>query len=592
MDSPIEISVDATGVARRILRVRLRMPAKPGRQRFLYPKWIPGEHGPTGPGGDAVNLRFNIGGCPIAWRRDPVEMRAYEIEVPPGGGELEIAFDFLTPPQGGGFTAGPSATPFLGVICWNQLLLYPDGPRASDIRYTPSLKLPEGWRHGSALRALSDDIRFEQASLETLIDSPVLAGVHLRTYELAPGHYLHLASDNPKSAVLSETQEKGLRRLIAEAGALFGVRHYRDYHFLLTLSDQMSFFGLEHHESSDNRIAEDGLTDESQWRRFSGLLPHEYVHSWNGKYRRPAGLATAAYHQPMHGELLWVYEGLTEYLGFLLTARAGLQTAEDFRDGLAMDAGALAASPGRAWRPLADTAVAAQDSYASRGDWANLRRSVDFYTEGALVWLEADAVIRRESGGARSIDDFCRLFFAGEGGKAEVRPYELADVIAGLDAIQPYGWAEFFDTRVYQVMAGPPVAGIEAAGWRLEYRGEVPSLQKALEGSRKKADERHSIGLHMQDDGTVLDVIAGGEAHAAGVTPGVKILAVNGRKFSAKTLRAAIGEGGEALDLLVEEGDFYRSHTVANTRGRRYPVLRRDESKADLLAEIIRPLSP
>ncbi len=367
-----------------------------------------------------VGLVITGGGKTIPWRRDDVNMFAYHVDVPAGVGSLDIAFDFISPPESSGFSSGASATTELAVVSWNQLLLYPEGADADSLQYQANLKLPNSWKFGTALpirRESGADIEFQPAALTTLIDSPLSAGAHYRTIDLGSDrglpHYLHLAADSDRALDAAPETIQGFKNLVQEEGALFQARHYRDYHFLLTLSDHVAHFGLEHHESSDDRVGERTLIDDSQRVAEGFLLPHEFTHSWNGKFRRPAGLAgkdgrDGGYDTPMKGDLLWVYEGLTEYLGEVLTPRSGLWTPEQYRDYLAITAASLDNEYGRRWRPLEDTAVAAQLLYSAPEDYNAYRRNVDYYPEGTLIWLEADVTIRKLSKGAKSLNDFCR----------------------------------------------------------------------------------------------------------------------------------------------------------------------------------------
>jgi predicted metalloprotease with PDZ domain len=450
---PISLNVDATGAPRKILHARLRIPAQPGALTLVYPKWIPGEHGPTGPITDLAGLVITSAGKPVVWRRDAEDMFAFHLEVLAGAEAVDVALDFLIPPTSDDFSSGASATAQLVDISWNQLVLYPHGRKASDVQVTTRLRLPAGWKFGSALPLVreSDGVcEFAPVSLETLVDSPLIASAYFRTLELSPGaapaHLLHVAADSAAALEMKPEDEGHFSHLVTETGALFGARHYRSYHFLLTLSEHVAHFGLEHHESSDNRQPERYLIDDDLRKLGADLLPHEMTHSWNGKYRRPAGLATPDFQQPMKGELLWVYEGLTMYLGNVLATRCGLWTNENFREDLAFTAAQLDTSPGRTWRPLSDTTVAAQLLYFARPEGAAWRRSVDFYPEGLLIWLEADSIIRRLSEGRRSLDDFCKKFFGGESGPPQVVPYGLDDVLAALNETAAYEWGPFFPT--------------------------------------------------------------------------------------------------------------------------------------------------
>jgi len=596
---PIGLTVDASDAAQRIIHASLKIPVSPGPFTLEYPKWIPGEHGPTGPVADLASLRISAAGKTLAWRRDDVDMFAIHVDVPAGANELEVSLDYLSPAETTGFTSGASATTELAVVSWNQVLLYPQGQPSNSLQYRARLIVPSGWSFGTALpieRESGNTVDFAPASLTTLIDSPVLSGRHLRTIELSPGampaHYLHLAADSDAALNLSPETIAEYKQLVSETGALFGARHYRSYHFLVTLSDHVAHFGLEHHESSDDRTNEAAMTDEDARRFASGLLPHEFVHSWNGKYRRPAGLATPDYEQPMKGRLLWIYEGLTEYLGTILTPRSGLLNAEEYREGLAETAANLLDTPGRDWRPLEDTAVAAQVLYGSRDDWENVRRTVDFYPEGELLWLDADVMIRKLSQGKKSLDDFCKVFHGGKSGLPEVKPYELSDVVTALNSVQPYDWESFLRTRVDTIRTQPPMGGIVEGGWKLSYLEAIPSMLRIEEEERHWVILRYSLGLELNEDGVIRDVIRQSPADKAGMAPGAKLLAVNGRQYTAKVIHAAIQSGKgktEPMELLVKDGEIYKTFRVDYHGGDRYPYLERDESKPDVLSEIIRP---
>jgi predicted metalloprotease with PDZ domain len=602
-EAPVRVRLDATDVPHRLLHVQMTMPVEPGPLTLQYPQWIPGEHGPTGPINDLVNLKFSSNGQPIPWDRDTVDMFGFHMTVPPGVTSLDISFDFILQPDGSGFSSGASADSDLAVLSWNQVLLYPKGTSPDQLRYQATLRVPASWRYGTALpvaRESGSEVEFQPVSLTTLIDSPVSTGTHYRTIDLGTGpdtnstarHYLHLVSDSDAALEMPAEEIEHYKNLVAETGALFGSRHYGSYHFLLTLSDHVAHFGLEHHESSDDRIGESGVTDETARRVDAGLLPHEFVHSWNGKYRRPAGLATPDYNQPMKGDLLWIYEGLTEYLGEILTPRSGLQSADDFRDELAINTAELDRESGRTWRPLEDTAAAAQLLYDARGDYAGLRRSVDFYEEGTLIWLEVDVMIRQLSHGAKSLDDFCRAFHGGPGGAPALKPYSFEDVVAALNAVQPYDWAALLRRRVYDVAPRAPVGGIENGGWKLIFNETPSSMWRAREAEHKQVNLSYSLGMLMNDSGTVEDVAVGGPAQKAGISPAEQVIAVNGHQYSSTIMHEAVAKSTkttELLELLIKDGEYYRTMRVDYHGGERYPHLERDESKPDVLSQIIAP---
>src|SRR3954454_17716170 len=424
-------------------------------------------------------------------------------------------------------------------------------------------------------------------------------GAHYRTLDLGSDggipHYLNVAADSDRALEVRPEVIEQYKTLVKESGALFGARHYRDYHFLFTLSDHIAHFGLEHHESSDDRYAERTLIDPEPLRGFAYLLPHEFVHSWNGKYRRPAGLMPngkdGGYEAPMKGELLWVYEGLTNYLGEILTGRSGLWTADDYREALAGNAADMDNTYGRTWRPLEDTAVAAQILYEAGNDYQNYRRSVDYYPEGSLIWLEIDVMLRQQSKGAKSLDDFCRAFHGGASGAPVIKPYTFEDVAAALNSVQPYDWAGYLRQRVRSTDARAPLGGIERSGWKLVYDGVRSELWKAVEENHKEVNLTYSLGVRVREDGTIYDVRFAGPAQKAGVAPSTKLIAVNGRQFTPTVLRETVAKtaaDAKPVELLVKTGEYYETHRVEYRGGERYPHLIRGEGE-DLLSQIIKP---
>ncbi len=598
--APIAIRVDASEAPNHLLHAHLTIPASPGPLALFYPKWIPGEHGPTGPIGGLTGLRFTANGSPVAWQRDPVEMYEFHVDVPAGAAALDVDLDYLIPPPGTNFTAGASASPRLAVLSWNTVLLYPQTPNSDAIQYEPALRIPAGWKYATALETVSAgaEIRFEAASLTTLVDSPVQMGVNLKNVTVPNStpyrHTINLASEN--SFALETPSDFATRygRLVDEASALFGATHYRHYDWLFTLSNQVEHFGLEHHESSDDRTNESAITDEESRKWVSTLLAHEFVHSWNGKYRRPAGLATPSYEKPMTGELLWVYEGLTNYLGELLPYRSGLLSAEEYRDQIAADAGQMAEHVGRTWRPLIDTAVAAQVLYGSGGAGTAWRRSTDFYPEGSLIWLDVDMTIRSLTGGKRSLDDFCRAFYGGSSGHAELRPYTFDDLVSALSSVAANDWRSFLNQRLTSISATPPVGGIENAGWRLTYSTQPNLAIQHFEHANKTINLNDSLGFTSRENGGIGDVIPNSPAARAGIVSGSRIIAVNGRRYSSDALRDVVKASTTSttpIELIVESGEFYTTVRIPYTGGIRYPHLERVTGKPDLLEALGRPLA-
>jgi len=394
---------------------------------------------------------------------------------------------------------------------------------------------------------------------------------------------------------MTAKDEASYKKLVAETGALFGARHYRHYDFLLTLSDLVGGHGLEHHESNDSVAAERTFSDPNLHMLFAALVPHEFVHSWNGKYRRPAGLATPNYQEPMIGDLLWVYEGLTEYLGNLLAERSGFLTEEQYRESLAATAATLDHRSGRAWRPLEDTARSVQTLRTMGPQWQNWRRGLDYYPEGELIWLEVDAVIRRQTQGQRSLNDFGRRFHGGESGPPRVVPYTFDDIVHTLNEVAPYDWARLLIERVNAINAHAPLGGIEQGGWKLVYNDKPNAFVEAAEKSFKISDSTYSLGFATSEDGKLDDVEVGSPAYKAGVGPGMKLIAVNGRRWSPEVLHAAIKAGKEAhqpIELLVENAQFFKTYTVQYFEGEKNPHLERVPGAPDVLGQILKPMTP
>ncbi len=601
--APIKLEVDATDAPRNLLHTRLHIPASPGKLTLYYPKWIPGEQSPSGPVNNVTGLKFSANGKALDWQRDAEDMFTFHLEVPAGADAVDVAFDFFPSTEGGEYSSGDSSTARLLDLSWNQLLLYPLTDASLKIPFDATLKLPEGWKYGTALPVSQEmspaEIAFKTAPLETLIDSPVIAGKYFRTVELTPGkeppHFMNIVADSAADLEMKPEDQRHFEHLVAEENAVFGAHHYRDYHFLLTLSDHVAHFGLEHHESSDDRQGEDYLTQDDGLRGDPDLLPHEMFHSWNGKHRRPAGLATPDYQQPMQDELLWVYEGLTDYYGKVLGARSGFCTNDDFRETIAVVAAMLDHRSGRQWRPVEDTAVAAQMLYDSPGQGVNRRRSVDFYPEGDLIWLEADTIIRQQTSGKKSLDDFCKKFHGGESSAPKVVPYTYDDVVQTLNNIAPYDWKSFFQARVYEINVHAPLGGIENGGWRLGWTNDLPPYLKIREDQRKYTDMNYSLGFSLSPEGSIGDVLPESPADKAGIVQGMKLVAVDGRAWSVKLLRAAVttaATNSAPVALLTEDQDYYQTYTLDYHGGEKYPMLERNASKPDLLDDIIKPLTP
>jgi predicted metalloprotease with PDZ domain len=601
----LTVRVDARDVQRKHVHTDLTLAVRGGGSLTLvFPKWIPGEHGPNGPLESMIGLVIRANGTPLAWQRDPRDMYALTVTVPAGVAHLDIALDSGLTTEGGEFGAGPTSSAQLAVLPFNLFVLLPKGRDAGEISTEATVRAPPGWQLSCALDLhpqADGSVALEPASLSRLIDSPVQMGAYVQRIELAGSapypelhHVISIAADSAAALATPPDFAAGYGRLVAQAGALFGTRMYRHYTWLLSLSDHVAHFGLEHHESSDDRLFENTLSDEERRAGLAELLAHEYVHSWNGKYRRPAGLLSPDYDQPMDGSLLWVYEGLTQFWGTVLPVRAGIVKAESYREMLAAVAGGYDAQPGDRWRPLADTAVAAQVLYGSPRSWSSSRRSVDFYAASELLWLNVDTQLRNASGGHASLDDFVQRFYAGKGGAPALKPYVESDIYATLAAVAPGDWRALIRRHLDTLGPAALLSGLESSGWKLEYSADKNSYVEEVQKVFKRLDRRWSIGLQLDDKGVIVDSLEDRAAARAGAGPGMKLIAVNGRQFSAEVLDAAIAaahQDRKPIELLVESAEFYRTLSVAYFDGPRYPHLARIPNAADHLSEVLKARS-
>ena len=557
---------------------------------------------PVGPLVNVVDLHVSSGGKELAWRRDLERAPEVAITVPAGASSVDVDFDYVNA-AGAGTWLGNAESSHTLILDWNRVVMYPLGVPVSALRVDARVKLARGWSQATALETVADrsagggTVDFRPVSLETLVDSPLIAGEHLRTYDLGTQrgarHFASVVADNAEDADVPPEVVDGWKRLVVEASALFGARHYDAYRFLVVVSDVVEDgeVGLEHHQSSLDGYRRRGLLDEDPRRTDFDLLPHELAHSWDGKHRRPRGLATADFQAPMHDELLWVYEGLTEYLGLVLSARSGLAPPADVESELAAFAAELGA-PARQWRSLLDTAIASPLLREPPTRGKSLRRVQDYYTEGALIWLEADVIIRQQTHGARSLDDFCQRFFGGKDTGAVMRPYDLDEVLTTLNAVASHDWRAFFDARVYQVAPHVPLGGVEGAGWRLAYVAEKPDLLKP--GGQPRARRLRELARLQREEGERRDR---GRAQRqpgrqGGLLGGAKLVAVDGRKYDAQVMKDALARARTStapIELLVEADDAFRTVKVDWHGGERYPALERDPSKPDLLAKILAP---
>jgi Predicted protease with the C-terminal PDZ domain len=587
----IRLDVDASEAFRNIVHVKEVLDVRGGDIDLFYPKWIPGEHAPDGTINDMVNFFVNANGKAVAWRRDDVEMFAFHVSVPAGVRQIEVSFDDASQP-------GTVDTAALARIKWNRLLVYPRGVNSDNINVTASMRVPTGWQYATALtenRNTGDTVYFNGTNLTEFIDSPAIIGKYFAKVPLSTDPVpveMDIAGETAESIKYSPETLAWWKNLVAQANLAFGAHHYRKYRFLLTVSDEGGDEGLEHHESSEDGVGEDALSDRLEMLDLGDLLSHEYTHSWNGKYRRPASLTTPDFEQPMKGDLLWVYEGLTQYLGHVFPARSGVWTPEMFRDVFADTYAGMNHQSGRGWRPLVDTAVAVQYTYPSPRPWMNARRRVDYYDEGSLIWLDVDVLIRQQSNGKLSLDDFLHKFHGGPSGAPAVVTYDLDEIVRTLNSVVPYDWKQFFIDRVYKVAPTAPIGGITNGGWKLIYN-DTPNLQMQVdERSRTYINEMYSIGLNVDSAGTVRDINQEMAAAKAGIAPGMKIIRVNDGDFSLEGLRNAViaaKDPAKGLTIQAQNGKETGTYKLAYSEGEKFPHLVRDGSKPDYLSAIAKP---
>jgi predicted metalloprotease with PDZ domain len=594
----LKLDVDATDLERRIFRVRETIPVTgPGPMAILYPEWIPGGHSPRNALYSVAGLTIRANGQTIPWTRDPVEVFAFHVTPPAGATSLDIEFQFLSP------TAADQGrvlmTPEMLSAEWITLALYPAGYFMRQIPVTASIRLPDGWGYGTALETASAEaglVRFKPAAFDVLMDSPLIAGRYFKQFQLDTSGKspvrLDVVADRPELLAATPEQIEKHRELVRQADKLYGARHYDHYDFLFSLSDRLGTIGLEHHRSSEDGTRPDFFTEWSKNAPARNLLPHEYSHSWDGKFRRPADLWTPNLNVPMRDSLLWVYEGQDQYWGYVLGARSGLVTRQQTLDALAMTAATYSTGrPGRSWRSVEDTTNDPIIANRRPQAWTSWQRSEDYYSEGQLVWLDADTLIRERTGGKKSLDDFARGFFGVEDGNWSELTYSFDDVVAGLNAVVAYDWARFLNERINEVAPKFPLDGLTRGGYRLVYSETPTDYWKQNEASRKMVDLTYSLGLTLNHEATITGVLWDSPAFKAGLTVGGKLIAVNGIAYDADLLKEAItaAKAGPAVSLIVKDGDHFRVVAIDDHGGLKYPRLERIAGAPDRLSEIYAP---
>ncbi len=593
----VKLAVDATDTTRAIFRVHESIPvAQPGAMALLFPKWLPGNHGPSGPIDKLAGLVIHAGAAKVAWTRDVVDVYAFHVNAPGGAKSLELDFQCVSPVE---MKEGRVVmTPEMLNLQWEAMALYPAGYFSRQIMFAASVKLPAGWKVGSALETASVSgatTNFKPVPFNTLVDSPLFAGKYFERVDLDPGAkapvHMDIVADRAEDLAISPAQLQAHRNLVQQAHKVFGSHHYDHYDFLLGLSDVMSGIGLEHHRSSEDGTA---LKYFAEWDKSSAsrdLLSHEYTHSWNGKFRRPADLWTPNFNVPMRDSLLWVYEGQTQYWGTVLAARSGLWTKQQGLDALAADAATFDQRAGTQWRPLEDTTNDPITTQRRPIPWRSWQRSEDYYGQGELIWLDADTLIRQKTGGKKSLDDFARVFFGINDGSYVTVTYTFDDIVRALNGVLPYDWAGFLNTRLNDV-APAPLNGLAQGGYKLVYTEKPSDFTKSNEHLRKITDLLYSLGVIIDHSGAVTEVLWDGPAFNAGITVGTDIVAVNGRAFDADDLKDAITTAKTApaaIQLLLKRGDRYNTASVNYHSGLRYPHLERVPNALALLDDLLAP---
>jgi predicted metalloprotease with PDZ domain len=591
----IRLAVDATDTTRAIFRIRENIPvAETGHMTLLFPKWLPGNHAPNGPIDKLAGLVIRAGATRLAWTRDVVDVYAFHVDVPDGAKSLDLEFQYVSPVESK--EGRVVMTPDMLDLEWNAVALYPAGYFSRQIMVQPSVTLPEGWKFGTALETASTSgatTTFKPVPFNTLVDSPMFAGRYFERVDLDPSGvapvHMDIVADRPDELAISPAQLQAHRDLVQQAYKVFGGHHYDHYDFLLGLSNTMSGIGLEHHRSS-----EDGTTPKyfTEWDKTSAardLLSHEYTHSWNGKFRRPADLWTPNFNVPMRDSLLWVYEGQTEYWGTVLAARAGLWTPQQGLDAIAADAAGIDHRVGRVWRPLQDTTNDPVTTQRRPIPWRSWQRSEDYYVEGQLIWLDADTLIREKTAGRKSLDDFARAFFGIANGSYVTVTYNFDDIVHALNDVVPYDWSAFLKARL-DVPAPTPLDGVTRGGYRLVYTDKPSDITKSNEHNREIADLIFSLGVNVDHTGMLTEVQWDSAAFNAGLTIGSQIVAVNGIAYDADDLKQAVTEakGTTApIELLVKRGNRYQTVAVNYHGGLRYPHLERVTGTQALLDDIL-----
>ncbi len=604
----MRMKIDATDLPRKLISAELQIPLTPemiqdGKVALWYPKWVPGAHGPGGPIQNVAGLEFELDGTRLNWRRTPGEFYRVEVEALIGGAQLTARVRYITnQPATNSMGTDSYGSSLVGFVSPSTVLLYPEGFDINTVQIESSIMLPDDWQASTALgngeaTDQGNSLKYPATSLRKFVDSPIMCGKYRKIYDLAEGdsippHRMHIFSEAESVLTIHPEMHKLWSGMVTQAARIFGDHPFDQFEILLATTDLLSKNGLEHSRCTFNILGQRSMQDPKKLKGWDRLLiPHEYIHSWCGKYRRPAGMVNSDFHSPKGMDLLWVYEGLTQYLGELTEVRCGLMSPDEFRHRLEIEVRRAMHQQGRDWRTLSDTGACSPILRAGSSNWPRLRRSQDYYMEGMLFWIEADAIIRKRTHNEKSLDDFCHHFFAHADGDPHPKPYTRDDVIKSLGSVVDFDWRGLIQRRVDTVVDRFDPSFVDLLGYSVQYSNTASNIPANTFRASTGTDLLDSIGAVISSDGTVSDLLLGSPAHAAGLGPGMKIMGVGEHKYSKNRMLDAIAKSGTTgeIKLMLVSGDSFEHRTIKYDGGPRYMTLVRQSGQDDILAEIVKP---
>jgi len=590
----IKLNVDATDLSHRIFQVKESIPVTSGKLTLLYPAWIPGHHSPVGPINKLAGLKITGNGDTIKWQRDPANVYAFNLNIPANVEQIIVSFQFLSPQNS--HQGRVVMTPEMLNLQWNTVALYPAGYYTRNIQFSPSVVLPKDWHFSTALTLKNHHkkrIQFKPIDFENLVDSPMFAGRYYKKIALNDSKttpiYLNVFADKQKDLEVTKEGLAAHQNLVEQMSKVYGAYHFDHYDFLLALTSKLGGIGMEHHRSSENSAKPYYFTDWKKSWLDRDLLAHEFNHSWDGKYRRPAKLWTPTYNQTKEANGLWVYEGQTQFWGQVFSARSGLWSHEQAMAVLAN----LAATydkgrPGMQWRNILDTTNDPTIAQRAPLPFRNYQMSEDYYSGGELIWLAVDAKLRGLTDNKKNIDDFARAFFGMKSGEWTVNTYEFSDVANTLNTIYPFDWATFLESRLTGHLNLSK--SFNDQGWKLIYNDKPSVATSAREKRFKSTDFVYSLGFMVSNKGALHDVLWDSPAFNAGLSPSMTIIAVNGEQFDGDILKDAViaaKTNKRPIELLVKDFDQYKTIKIDYSKGLKYPHLERIKDKPDYLSQVL-----